>query len=94
MVEAINAAGGHATLTVLPGRDDIISHVVYSDDNVYSWMLDPKAEPRPEQILANADRQPTSDELGFDINTAFVPAPSLRFRRPFTFGWGRTRSSR
>ncbi len=77
MVEAINAAGGHATLTVLPGAKHVIAHVVYSDDDVYSWMLDPKSEPRQEQILANADRQPTPDELGFDINTAFVPAAEI-----------------
>jgi poly(3-hydroxybutyrate) depolymerase len=77
MVEAINAAGGHATLTVLPGAKHVIAHVVYSDDDVYSWMLDPKSEPRQEQLLANSDRQPTPEELGFDINTAFVPAAEI-----------------
>ena len=77
MVEAINAAGGHATLTVLPGAKHVIAHVVYSDDDVYSWMLDPKSEPRQEQIIAQADRQPTPAELGFDINTAFVPAAEI-----------------
>ena len=77
MIDAVRAAGGHPYLTVLPGARHIIAHVVYSDDAVYAWMLDPKAEPRPEQIVRNSERKPTPDELGFDINTAFVPAAEV-----------------
>ncbi len=77
MIDAVRGAGGHPYLTVLPGARHIIAHVVYSDDAVYAWMLDPKAEPRPEQIVHNSERKPTPAELGFDINTAFVPAAEV-----------------
>jgi poly(3-hydroxybutyrate) depolymerase len=77
MVEAIRAAGGHPTFTVLAGARHIIAHVVYGDDAVYSWMLDPHSEPRQEQILATSSREPMPAELGFDINTAFVPAAEI-----------------
>ncbi len=77
MIDAIRAAGGHPTFTVLPGARHIIAHVVYGDDATYSWMLDPHSEPRQEQIIANSERKPTPNELGFDINTAFVPAAEI-----------------
>jgi poly(3-hydroxybutyrate) depolymerase len=77
MVEAVRAAGGHPNFTVLPKARHIIAHVVYGDDAVYTWMLDPKSEPRATEIVANAERKPTQAELGFDINTNFVPAVEI-----------------
>lgn len=77
MIEAIRASGGRPNFTVLPGARHIIAHVVYSDDAVYAWMLDPKSEPRPEHIVQNALRKATPAELGFDINKAFVPAAEV-----------------
>jgi acetyl esterase/lipase len=77
MVEAVRAAGGKPTMTILPKARHIIAHVVYSDDAVYAWMLDPKGEPQTANILRNAERLPTQAELGFDINTSFVPAVEI-----------------
>jgi predicted esterase len=77
MIDALRAAGGHPYFTVLPGARHIIAHVVYGDDAVYAWMLDPKTEPQAEQIVRNSERKPTPAELGFDINTAFVPAVEI-----------------
>jgi poly(3-hydroxybutyrate) depolymerase len=77
MVDAVRAAGGHPHLTVLPGARHIIAHVVYSDDAVFDWMLNPKSEPRQDNIVTNSERKPTPAELGFDINTSFVPAAEI-----------------
>jgi poly(3-hydroxybutyrate) depolymerase len=77
MIDAVRAAGGRPYFTVLPGARHIIAHVVYSDDAVYAWMLNPKSEPQPEQIVRNSERKPTPAELGFDINTSFVPAVEI-----------------
>ena len=73
MVDALKAAGGTAYLTELPGAAHYISHVVYSDDVVYAWMLNPASAPKAGNIVRNAARNPTSQELGFDVNP-FVPA--------------------
>ncbi len=77
MIDALRAAGGRPYFTVLLGARHIIAHVVYGDDAVYAWMLDPKTEPQAEQIVRNSERKPTPAELGFDINTAFVPAVEI-----------------
>jgi predicted esterase len=77
MIDAVRAAGGSPYFTVLPGARHIIAHVVYSDDAVYAWMLNPKSEPQAEQIVRNSERKPTPAELGFDINTSFVPAVEI-----------------
>jgi len=74
MVEAVRAAGGHPYFTALPEARHVIGHVVYSDDAVYQWMLNPQSEPQPENIVLNSKRAPTAAEMGFDINNSFVPA--------------------
>jgi poly(3-hydroxybutyrate) depolymerase len=78
IVTAVREAGGRAYLTELPGVRHNIGHVVYADDVIYQWMLEPRSDPRPESFLRNAHRLPTDAEMGRDFVQPFIPAVEIR----------------
>jgi predicted peptidase len=39
MVDAVNAAGGHAQLTIYPGKGHNICSLTFLNENVYQWLL-------------------------------------------------------
>jgi predicted peptidase len=39
MVDAVNAAGGHAKLTIYPEQGHNICDLTFSDEKIYEWML-------------------------------------------------------
>lgn len=77
MVEAVRRAGGHPYLTELPGVGHNIGHVVYSEDALYAWMLNPEQAPVSESFVRNASRSPTKAEMGRDFEFPFVPAVEI-----------------
>jgi hypothetical protein len=74
MIDAIRQAGGSPNLTELPEVGHNIGHVVYSEDALYTWMLNPQSTPKPESFVRNAARNPSKAEMGRDFEFPFVPA--------------------
>lgn len=74
MVEAVRLAGGTASLTILPNAGHNVGHVVYAEDALYNWMLDPHSTPKPQGFVANATRKASPAEMGADIEMPFVPS--------------------
>jgi poly(3-hydroxybutyrate) depolymerase len=77
LIDAINAAGGRAYLTVVPGGRHNIICPVYDDDAVYEWMLNPKSEPRPESIIANVKLRQSSTAPARDFHLQFIPGVEI-----------------
>jgi hypothetical protein len=77
MVDAVSAAGGRAYLTLLPSVRHNALHVVYNDDALYQWMLNPQSEPRPESFVENASRPATTSSTGRDFQQAFIPGVEI-----------------
>jgi len=77
MLSAVKEAGGRAWFTELTKVRHNIAHVVYGEDSLYEWMLDPGTEPRPESIVRNTQRAPNESEMGHDFVHAFVPAVEI-----------------
>jgi hypothetical protein len=77
MIDAIRQAGGNPYLTELPEVGHNIGHVVYSEDALYTWMLDPQSTPQPEIFVRNATRNPSKAEMGRDFEFPFVPAVEI-----------------
>jgi poly(3-hydroxybutyrate) depolymerase len=74
MVSDVNRAGGRVVLTELPGAGHNIGHIVFSEDALYRWLLDPRQPPEPASFIRNATRNPTLAEMGRDYVFPFVPA--------------------
>jgi dienelactone hydrolase len=77
MVETVNALGGRAHLTGLPGARHNVGHVIYADDAIYEWMLHPESKPRDESFVQNAKRKPTEMEMGHDFEHPFIPGVEI-----------------
>lgn len=77
MVDTVNALGGHAHLTALPGVRHNVGHVVYSNNLIYDWMLHPETEPKDETFVLNAKRPPNETEMGHDFEHPFVPGVEI-----------------
>jgi hypothetical protein len=74
MVAAVRDAGGNAVLTELPDVGHNIGHVIFSEDALYAWLLNPHQPPQPDRFIRNAQRNPTLAEMGRDYVFPFVPA--------------------
>jgi predicted esterase len=74
MVNAVRNAGGNVVLTELPDVGHNIGHVVFSEDALYNWLLNPQQQPQSERFIRNAQRNPTLAEMGRDYVFPFVPA--------------------
>jgi hypothetical protein len=77
MVDAVRAAGGRACLTLLPGVRHNILRIVYDDDALYEWMLNPSSEPRAESFIRNAKRPPNTSEWGHEFVPPFIPGVEI-----------------
>lgn len=55
MVEAINASGGTANLTIFPDQRHGISRIVYENPRLYEWLLKPR---RMKLTRSNGDDVP------------------------------------
>jgi poly(3-hydroxybutyrate) depolymerase len=77
VVNAVRAAGGRACFTLLPEVRHNILHVVYNDDALYEWMLNPQSEPRPESFIENAKRPPCLSAAGRDFDLPFIPGVEI-----------------
>lgn len=77
MIEAIRQAGGSPYLTELPNVGHNLGHVVYSEDALYAWLLNPQETPQPENFIRHASRAPTKAEMGRDFEFPFVPAVEI-----------------
>lgn len=67
LVDAVNAKGGRAYYTELPNGGHNIGSRVFANDEIYAWLLDPKAEPQFPQawpLSANTERT-LQDEVKF-----------------------------
>jgi poly(3-hydroxybutyrate) depolymerase len=73
MVDAVREAGGRAYFTLLPEVRHNILSVVFGDDAVYEWMLNPRSEPRPESIVQAAKAPLKKTDIDPDFFQAFVP---------------------
>ncbi|MGE3314286.1 MAG: alpha/beta hydrolase-fold protein [Planctomycetaceae bacterium] len=74
MIEAVNGSGGTGHLTILPNAGHNIGHVVYAEDALYEWMLNPKSVPKGESVVRNATRKASPVEMGADMEMPFVPS--------------------
>ena len=72
MVDAVREAGGRAYFTLLPEVRHNILKVVFGDDAVYEWMLNPQSEPRVESVL-QAAKSLKKSRMTHDLLTPFVP---------------------
>jgi poly(3-hydroxybutyrate) depolymerase len=73
MIDAVHDLGGRAYFTLLPEVRHNILNVVFSEDAVYEWMLNPQAEPKPESVV-QAARRPIKKTPGqHDFLHPFVP---------------------
>ncbi len=73
MVDAVREAGGRAYFTLLPEVRHNILNVVFGDDALYEWMLNPKSEPRPEAIVQAAKSPLKKSKRTSDFLQPFVP---------------------
>lgn len=72
MVDAVRDAGGRAYFTLLPEVRHNVLDVVFSDDAVYEWMLNPEAEPRPQSIVQAAKAPIKKSKIDHDFLQPFV----------------------
>ncbi|HEV8001286.1 MAG TPA: hypothetical protein VGP63_15470 [Planctomycetaceae bacterium] len=73
MVDAVRDAGGRAYFTLLPEVRHNILNVVFGDDALYEWMLNPKSEPRQEAIVQAAKSPLKKSKRTSDFLQPFVP---------------------
>jgi len=73
MVEAVRAAGGRAYFTLLPEVRHNILNVVFGEDAIYEWMLNPQSEPRAEKIVQAAKAPLKKTNAEPDSLQPFVP---------------------
>jgi poly(3-hydroxybutyrate) depolymerase len=72
MVDAVRDAGGRAYFTLLPEVRHNILDVVFGDDALYEWMLNPEAEPRQQGIVQAAKAPLKKSKVEYDF-LPFVP---------------------
>jgi poly(3-hydroxybutyrate) depolymerase len=77
MVDAVRDIGGRAYFTLLPEVRHNILNVVFSDDAVYDWMLNPTAVPRQESIVQNAKRPFPNSKVQNSFLPPFVPGVEI-----------------
>jgi poly(3-hydroxybutyrate) depolymerase len=73
MVDAVRDAGGRAYFTLLPEKRHNVLNVVFGDDAVYEWMLNPQTEPRPESVVRAAKVPLKKLKMEHDFLQPFVP---------------------
>jgi poly(3-hydroxybutyrate) depolymerase len=73
MVEAVRDAGGRAYFTLLPEVRHNILNVVFGEDAVYEWMLNPQSEPKPRSIVQAAKAPLKKSKTQPDFLHPFVP---------------------
>jgi poly(3-hydroxybutyrate) depolymerase len=74
LVASIREAGGRVNLTELPGQQHNIGYLIFSDNAIYEWMLDPQSELRPQGILSQCGRPQNEADMGREEVQPFVPA--------------------
>jgi poly(3-hydroxybutyrate) depolymerase len=73
MVDAVREAGGRAYFTLLPEVRHNILNVVFGEDALYEWMLNPQSEPRAEKMVQAAKAPLKKSKTEHDFLTPFVP---------------------
>ncbi|MFO0917960.1 MAG: alpha/beta hydrolase-fold protein [Planctomycetaceae bacterium] len=73
LVNAINERGGRAYYSELPSGGHNIGSRVFAQDDIYTWLLDPKQEPQ-QQFNWSIDRHTTSD---LQREVPFVPGAEV-----------------
>jgi poly(3-hydroxybutyrate) depolymerase len=73
MVDAVREIGGRAYFTLLPEARHNILNIVFGDDALYEWMLNPKSEPRQESIVLAAKAPLKKGKRQSDFLQPFVP---------------------
>ncbi|MEX2285874.1 MAG: dienelactone hydrolase family protein, partial [Planctomycetaceae bacterium] len=75
MVEAVNAAGGHARYSEIANVGHHVWQYAYANEDVYRWMLDPAAHASAEtRFRAKPGERP---QLQASDNEPFVPAVEI-----------------
>jgi predicted esterase len=77
LVEAVRDAGGHAYFTLLPEVRHNLLNIVYGEDAVYEWMLNPQSEPRAASIVQAAKAPPKMSKSDADFLPPFVPGVEI-----------------
>ncbi len=77
MIEAVRDAGGRAYFTLLPEVRHNILNIVFSNDAVYEWMLNPQTEPKPESVVQSARQPFKQPQLQDDFLQPFVPGVEI-----------------
>ncbi len=77
MIEAVREAGGRAYFTLLPEVRHNILNIVFNNDAVYEWMLNPQSEPKPESVVQSAKRPHKKLQMEHDFLQPFVPGVEI-----------------
>ena len=77
MIEAVRDAGGRAYFTLLPEVRHNILNIVFNNDAVYEWMLNPQTEPKPESVLQSVRRPLKKPQMQHDFQQPFVPGVEI-----------------
>jgi poly(3-hydroxybutyrate) depolymerase len=77
MVDAVRDIGGRAYFTLLPEVRHNILNVVFSDDAVYEWMLNPTSLPRQESIVQSVKRPFHNSKVQSSFLPPFVPGAEI-----------------
>jgi dienelactone hydrolase len=75
MVDAVRAAGGHPTLSVVPDVGHDVWQKVYNDSQLYVWLMNPKLTPA-EAAAAGTGQAPASTPAFSAQPGARSPAPA------------------
>lgn len=72
MIAQAREAGGRVYFTQLTATRHDVGYLVYGDDAVYEWMLNPQSKPNVEGLVRNSKRPPSSADL-IDSRRPFIP---------------------